>query len=69
VINEEFSVVLDAIMQRSRLAFFYPAAGKIPGERREMDPYSFANSGGEWYIAGMCCRLRAIKTFVLSRIS
>jgi predicted DNA-binding transcriptional regulator YafY len=69
-LRKEFSVVLDAIMQRKRLSIRYQAAskGKISDERREIEPYVLLNSGGDWYVVGLCRQTKEVKTFSLSRI-
>ena len=69
-LRNEFSVVLDAIMQRRRLSMRYQTAakGKISEERRELDPYVLLNNGGDWYAVGLCRQSREVKTFSLSRM-
>ena len=69
-LRREFSVVLEAIMQRKRLSMRYQTAGKgkISDERREIEPYVLLNSGGDWYAAGLCRQTKEVKTFSLSRV-
>lgn len=66
--RHEFSIVLDAIMQRRRLRIRYRSAGNEKDEQREIDPYVLINSTGEWYIIGNCLKTKSEKTFVLSQI-
>lgn len=68
--RQEFSVVLDAIMQRRRLSATYTSARKRDtAECREIDPYALINNGGEWYVVGKCLQSRTEKTFVLSQMN
>jgi proteasome accessory factor B len=67
-VRQEFSIVLDAIMQRKRLSLIYHTSGKETCDRREFDPYSLINNGGEWYVVGHCRNAKAERTFVLSQI-
>ncbi len=67
--QKEFSIVLDAIMDRQRLGIVYTSARKPDAERREIDPYALINNGGEWYVVGLCKRSNTIKSFVLSQIN
>lgn len=66
--RHEFSVVLDAIMQRKRLTITYQnASGKAP-EHHEIEPYVLLNNGGDWYIVGFCRTSKQIKVFALLRV-
>jgi predicted DNA-binding transcriptional regulator YafY len=67
-LRNEFSVVLDAIMQRRRLSMTYRSAKRDKDERREIEPYVLLNSGGDWYIVGLCRRSKQIKVFSLLRV-
>jgi predicted DNA-binding transcriptional regulator YafY len=68
--RHEFSIVLDAIMQRRRLSVAYSSARKRDTpERREIDPYALINNGGEWYVVGKCQQTNNEKTFVLSQMN
>lgn len=67
-VRREFTIVLDAIMQRKRLSMVYHTSGKRTGERRELDPYVLINSGGEWYVVGFCRKSKSERTFVLGHI-
>jgi predicted DNA-binding transcriptional regulator YafY len=68
--RQEFSIVLDAIMQRRRLSMTYASARKREKpESRELDPYAIINNGGEWYVVGKCLLSKTEKTFVLSQMN
>lgn len=68
--RHEFSVVLDAIMQRRRLSVNYTSARRGDAtECREIDPYAIINNGGEWYVVGKCLKSKTEKTFVLSQMN
>jgi predicted DNA-binding transcriptional regulator YafY len=69
-LRKEFSIVLDAIMERKRLSLRYQTAARpeTGGERRELEPYVLVNNGGDWYIAGLCRQTRELRTFSLSRV-
>jgi predicted DNA-binding transcriptional regulator YafY len=69
-LRTEFSVVLNAIMERKRLSMKYQTAarGKAPEERRELEPYVLLNNGGDWYVVGFCRRSREVRTFALGRV-
>jgi predicted DNA-binding transcriptional regulator YafY len=67
-LRREFSVVLDAIMQRRRLSITYRSAKMVKNECREIEPYVLLNSGGDWYIVGFCRRTKQIKVFALLRV-
>jgi predicted DNA-binding transcriptional regulator YafY len=68
-LRKEFSIVLDAIMQRQRLSMKYKGSRNEQKRVRELDPYALINNGGEWYVVGKCLESKMEKAFVLSRIS
>jgi predicted DNA-binding transcriptional regulator YafY len=68
-VREAFSRVLEAIMQRRRLAFEYRSAHERAAARRELEPYALVNSGGDWYVTGMCRAARAVRTFNLAAVA
>ncbi len=72
-LRKEFSIVLDAIMERKRLSMRYQTAAKglrqePRDERREVDPYVLLNNGGDWYVVGLCRQSHEVRTFSLSRV-
>jgi predicted DNA-binding transcriptional regulator YafY len=69
-LRTEFSIVLNAIMERKRLSMKYQTAarGKTSDERRELEPYVLLNNGGDWYVVGHCRQTHEIRTFALARI-
>jgi proteasome accessory factor B len=69
-LRAEFSIVLNAIMERRRLSMKYQTAGrgKADEERRELEPYVLLNNGGDWYVVGLCRQSHEIRTFSLGRV-
>jgi predicted DNA-binding transcriptional regulator YafY len=69
-LRNEFSTVLDAIMQKKRIIMRYHTAARSNSieEKRELDPYALVNSGGDWYVLGKCRETKEIRTFSLSRV-
>lgn len=69
-VRSEFSIVLNAIMDRKRLSMRYQTAARAKAgeKRREVDPYVLLNNGGDWYVVGSCKKSHEIRTFALSRV-
>lgn len=69
-LRNEFSTVLNAIMERKRLSMKYQTAARAKAgeERRELEPYVLLNNGGDWYVVGLCRQTHEIRTFALARI-
>jgi predicted DNA-binding transcriptional regulator YafY len=67
-VRAEFSVVLDAIMDRRRLSMRYGTGRTRREDRREIEPYALVNSGGDWYVIANCRRHHDIRTFTLADV-
>jgi predicted DNA-binding transcriptional regulator YafY len=67
-VSPEFSLVLEAILDRRRIGMTYRSAQKAEAARREVDPYALVNNGGEWYLIGRCCQNDDVRTFVLANM-
>ncbi|MBN2035707.1 MAG: WYL domain-containing transcriptional regulator [Chitinispirillaceae bacterium] len=68
-VRNEFSILLEAIMQKKRISMVYQGSRRTASSRREIEPYALINNGGEWYVLGYCRLTRQERTFTLSRIS
>jgi len=64
----EFSTVVSAIMDKKRLSLEYATAGHVPGNRRQIEPYTLINNNGTWQVVARCLRERKVKTFALDRV-
>ena len=69
-LRNEFSTVLNAIMERKLLSMKYQAATRSKGfaERCELEPYILLNNAGDWFIIGLCRQSHEIQTFSLARV-
>lgn len=67
-IHSEFAVVLDAILERKRLSMEYHTGGRKETQRRQVEPYTLINNGGEWYLIGRCLKNRCETTFAMSEV-
>jgi predicted DNA-binding transcriptional regulator YafY len=66
-VSREFGRILQAIMDKQAITFFYtPVDGKKTD--READPYVLLNDGGDWYLIAHCRLRNAVRTFALDRI-
>jgi predicted DNA-binding transcriptional regulator YafY len=68
-VRKEFSIILEAIMQKKRISMVYQGSRRTATDRRELEPYALINNGGEWYVVGHCRLSHEERTFTLSRIS
>ncbi len=67
-LRREFSIVVSAIMDKTRLSMEYASPGHVPGARRQIEPYTLINNNSVWQVVARCLRERKIKTFALERI-
>ncbi len=68
-LRNEFSKILNAIMNRKRVSFKYPSKKDGRMIKREVEPYSVVNNNGEWQVIARSVKQRRIKTFALRKIS
>lgn len=60
--------VQEALRRRVALSFEYRAPG-APATRRTVDPVEVVIADGQWYVRGWCHLRRAMRTFLVDRIT
>ncbi len=69
--NQELNtlkLIFSAIRSKSVLSFTYHPRKK-PADKREVEPHLLAVHKGRWYLYGIDCSIRALRTFAIGRIT
>ncbi len=68
VVEENFSLLSDAVRKRRVATFHYHSIGRDALEERVVAPYALGAYAGRWYLVGQCMIKQAIRLFRLDRI-
>jgi predicted DNA-binding transcriptional regulator YafY len=67
--SDALRTLVDGIDRRESVRFKYRKPGERAGEERVVDPYLLHVQSGALYLIGYCHHRRALRTFLLDRIS
>ncbi|MFP4520532.1 MAG: helix-turn-helix transcriptional regulator [Fibrobacterota bacterium] len=67
-LRNEFSIILDCIMNRKKIKMRYRKGGMPEKSERRIEPYTLIYQNKEWQVIGRCLRSWKLKTFSLHRI-
>ena len=66
--DQNFTVLTDAIIRRSKIEFTY-VGSDLSRNTRRVAPYSMRGRAGSWYLVGQDLEKNSLRTFRLDRIS